>query len=73
MQPTATRIREAYETGRGVVVIRSKSHVEQIGKDEAIVITEIPYQQNKAALVDRIEVGEARKVNGQRICDVVMV
>ena len=48
-------IREAYETGRGQVVIRAKSHVEQHGKDESIVITEIPYQQNKAALVERIE------------------
>jgi len=49
-------IREAYETGRGVVVIRSKTHIEKIagGKREAIVITEIPYQQNKAQLVEKI-------------------
>ena len=48
-------IREAYETGRGVVVIRSRTHVEQRGNQaESIVITEIPYQQNKAALVEKI-------------------
>ncbi len=49
-------IREAYETGRGVIVIRSKTHVEKIagGKRETIVVTEIPYQQNKAQLVEKI-------------------
>ncbi|WP_310599707.1 DNA gyrase subunit A [Desulfobulbus sp.] len=48
-------IREAYETGRGVIVIRSKTHVEQRGNHgESIVITEIPFQQNKAALVEKI-------------------
>ncbi len=48
-------IREAYETGRGVVLIRSRTHVEQRSNHgESIVITEIPYQQNKAALVEKI-------------------
>ena len=48
-------IREAYETGRGVVVIRSRTHVEQrANQGESIIITEIPYQQNKAALVEKI-------------------
>ena len=48
-------IREAYETGRGVIIIRSKTHVEQRGAhNESIVITEIPFQQNKAALVEKI-------------------
>ncbi|MBU1566788.1 MAG: DNA gyrase subunit A [Proteobacteria bacterium] len=49
-------IREAYETGKGVVVIRALTHVEKIkeGKREAIVITEIPYQVNKATLVEKI-------------------
>ncbi|PIE59555.1 MAG: DNA gyrase subunit A [Desulfobulbus propionicus] len=48
-------IREAYETGRGVITVRSRSHIEQRGKNgESIVITEIPYQQNKAALVEKI-------------------
>lgn len=49
-------IRQAYETGRGIILLRSKSHVEQRDKAgrEAIVITEIPYQQNKAVLVEKI-------------------
>jgi len=49
-------IREAYETGRGVVTMRAQTHVEKSkgGKREAIIITEIPYQQNKAHLVEKI-------------------
>jgi len=49
-------IREAYETGKGIVVMRALTHVEKIkgGKRESIVITEIPYQLNKASLVEKI-------------------
>ncbi len=49
-------IRDAYETGRGRLVMRGKLHVEhrKKGEGEAIVVTEIPYQQNKADLVLRI-------------------
>lgn len=48
-------IREAYETGRGVVIMRSRTHVEQRKNGaESIIITEIPYQQNKASLVEKI-------------------
>ncbi|NOQ46983.1 MAG: DNA gyrase subunit A, partial [Desulfobulbaceae bacterium] len=48
-------IREAYETGRGVVIMRSRTHIEQRKKGgESIIITEIPYQQNKATLVEKI-------------------
>ncbi|MEJ2689028.1 MAG: DNA gyrase subunit A [Deltaproteobacteria bacterium] len=49
-------IREAFETGRGSVLIRSRTHIEKkdSSNKERIVITEIPYQQNKAALVERI-------------------
>lgn len=48
-------IREAYETGRGVVVMRSKTHVEERKNGgESIIVTEIPYQQNKASLVEKI-------------------
>jgi DNA gyrase subunit A len=48
-------IREAYETGRGSIILRSKTHVEERdGGKESIVITEIPYQQNKATLVEKI-------------------
>ncbi len=48
-------IREAYETGRGVVIMRSKVHVEERKNGgESIIVTEIPYQQNKASLVEKI-------------------
>jgi len=51
-------IREAYETGRGSVLMRSKTHVEKSKKAnrESIIITEIPYQQNKASLVEKIAI-----------------
>ena len=39
-------IREAYHTGRGSVVMRGKTHIEELRRDrEAIVITEVPYQE----------------------------
>jgi DNA gyrase subunit A len=48
-------IREAFHLGRGSIPIRARSHVEEIRKDrEAIVVTEIPYQVNKARLLERI-------------------
>src|SRR5690348_4994439 len=48
-------IREAYHTGRGSLILRGKTHVETLRKDrEASVVTEIPYQVNKAKMVERI-------------------
>lgn len=49
-------VREGYRTGRGRVVIRSKTHIEPIGKGdrEAIIVDEIPYQVNKSRLLIRI-------------------
>ncbi len=48
-------IRQAYHTGRGSVIMRSKVSVEQIRKDrEAIIVHEIPYQVNKATMVEKI-------------------
>src|SRR5260370_23381422 len=48
-------IRGAYQLGRGSIIMRGKSSIETIRKErEAIVITEIPYQVNKAAMVERI-------------------
>src|SRR5205823_11170943 len=44
----------AYKTGRGAVVLRARSHFEEIGNREAIVFTEMPYQVNKAKLQERI-------------------
>lgn len=47
---------KAYTTGRGKVVLRAKYEIENISKDRsAIVITEIPYQVNKEALVNKID------------------
>ncbi len=45
---------DAYRTGRGSIIMRAKSHVEEKNRRESIVITEIPYQQNKATLVEKI-------------------
>ena len=48
-------IREAYYTGKGHIIVRAKSEVEDMGHDRArIVITEIPYMVNKARLVEKI-------------------
>ncbi len=49
-------IREAYETGRGSVLMRAKTHIEKSKKAnrESVIITEIPYMQNKAKLVEKI-------------------
>ncbi len=47
-------IREAYETGKGKVIMRAKASIEKDGDKESIVITEIPFQVNKAELLKRI-------------------
>ena len=48
-------IRSAYETGRGSVLMRGRVAVEEIRKDrDALIITEIPYQVNKAAMIEKI-------------------
>jgi len=48
-------IRQAYATGRGRVVVRAQAHVEDMrGGHAAIVVSELPYQVNKASLVERI-------------------
>ncbi|HEY4545836.1 MAG TPA: DNA gyrase subunit A [Pedomonas sp.] len=57
-------ILSAYRTGRGSVLMRSRTHIETWGRDrEAIIITEIPYQVNKSTLVERI----AEAVKDKRI------
>ena len=51
----AAGIQSAYATGRGTVIIRSKAHFEERkGDRESIVVTEIPYQVNKARLIEKI-------------------
>jgi DNA gyrase subunit A len=47
-------IMDAYETGRGRIKIRAKTHIEQTAKKEMIVIDELPYQVNKARLIENI-------------------
>ena len=44
-------VREAFKTGRGRIVIRGKAHFEEVDKRECIIVTEIPYQVNKALMV----------------------
>ena len=59
-------IRAAFETGRGSITIRARAEFEEIRRDrEAIVITEIPYQVNKATLLERIgELVRAKQIEG---------
>ncbi|UVO40224.1 DNA gyrase subunit A [Bradyrhizobium arachidis] len=59
-------IRSAYHLGRGSIVMRGKVEFETIRKErEAIVITEIPYQVNKATMVERIaELYKEKKIEG---------
>ncbi|MDA3908015.1 MAG: DNA gyrase subunit A [Sulfurimonas sp.] len=47
-------IMDAYETGRGRIKVRAKTHIEQKTKKEVIVIDELPYQVNKARLIENI-------------------
>ena len=48
-------IRSAFETGRGSVVMRGKTSIENVRKDrEAIIISEVPYQVNKARMIEQI-------------------
>jgi DNA gyrase subunit A len=59
-------IREAYTTGRGTITLRAKAHAEKLrGGREAIIITELPYQVNKASLIEKIsELSREKKIDG---------
>jgi DNA gyrase subunit A len=61
-----TGIRQAYHTGRGSVVMRGKTEMEEIRKDRwAIIVNEVPYQVNKARMMERIaEVVHEKIVEG---------
>src|SRR5215831_508233 len=60
-------IAEAYKTGRGRFMMRAKAAIENLTKDkQAVVVTEIPYQVNKARLIERI----ADLVNNKHIEDI---
>ncbi len=58
-------IRNAYATGRGHLLVRAKTHFEELRSGrQAIVVTEIPYQLNKSTLVERIaELARTRRVD----------
>jgi DNA gyrase subunit A len=59
-------IRAAYESGRGIIGLRARAAIEKFSRDrEAIVVTEIPYQVNKAKLIERIaELVRDKKIEG---------
>lgn len=59
-------IRQAYETGRGLIIMRAKAEIEIMKNGKArIVITELPYQVNKAKLIERIaELVQDRRIDG---------
>ena len=56
-------VREAFKTGRGRIVIRAKVNFEEVHGKEAIIVTEIPYQVNKAEMIKKI----ADLINDKRI------
>lgn len=62
----ATEIKNVYTTGRGRILIRGKAEIEEIGQGKsAIIITELPYQVNKALLVTRIaDLVKEKKIEG---------
>ncbi len=59
-------LRSAYETGKGSITIRSKAHIEEIsGGRSQIIVTEIPYQVNKAQLLEKIaDLVKAKQIEG---------
>ena len=59
-------VRSAYTTGRGSIIMRSRVHTETLRKDrEALIVSEIPYQVNKATLMERIaELVREKKIEG---------
>jgi len=59
-------VEQAYTNGRGAFVIRAKAFTEPLGKDrQSIVVSEIPYQVNKARLIERIaELVQEKKIEG---------
>jgi DNA gyrase subunit A len=58
-------IRDAYETGRGKIIVRGKVNIETKGKKTSLIITEIPYQLNKTNLIDKIvDLIKDKKIEG---------
>ena len=60
-------IKDAYETGRGRIEVRAKSKIEESDSGDKIIISELPYQVNKARLLEKIaELVKEKKVSGIR-------
>ncbi|MGA7614957.1 MAG: DNA gyrase subunit A [Thermoanaerobaculia bacterium] len=60
-------IRDAYETGRGIIQLRARAEIEEMAKSErqAIVVTEIPFMTNKARLIEKIaELVRDKRIDG---------
>ncbi|KQR67798.1 DNA gyrase subunit A [Rhizobium sp. Leaf384] len=59
-------IRSAYETGRGSVIMRGKAHIEPMRNDrEMIIVTEVPYQVNKATMIEKMaELVRDKRIEG---------
>ena len=47
-------IRNAYTTGRGRIIVRARAEIEELGNKQRIIVTELPYQVNKARLIENI-------------------
>jgi len=61
-----TGARSAYHKGRGSIIMRGKVHTETVGKDrEALIVTEVPYQVNKASMIEKIaELVREKRIEG---------
>ncbi len=58
-------VREAFKTGRGRIIIRAKAHFEEVQGRECIVVTEIPYQVNKATMIKKTaDMVNEKKIEG---------
>ncbi len=63
----AKAIREAYETGRGKIIVKAKATIEQTKQDSKIIITEIPYEVNKAQMLKKMsDKIEEKEIDGVR-------
>ena len=62
----ASGIKDAYATGRGSITLRARAHAEKLrGGREAVIVTELPYQVNKASLIEKIsELSRDKKLDG---------
>ena len=56
-------VKEAFHTGRGRIVMRAKAEIEEVNGRECIIVTEIPYQVNKAEMIRKT----AEMVNDKKI------